>query len=102
DANLAAEQPRDLSADGQTQPSAAVFASRGPIGLLKRLEDNSLLFWGDADAGIADGESDDFADAVERIEIILFILRRRRDLQHDIAVFSELESVGQQVHKYLL
>ncbi len=70
--------------------------------MLKRFEDDSLLFGGDADAGIAHRESNDFADAVERIEIILFILWRRRDLQHNVALFGELESVGKQVHEYLL
>ena len=56
--DFAAQQHRQLAADGQAQAGAAVFARRAGIGLLERLEDQSLFLRGDADACILDGEGD--------------------------------------------
>ena len=52
-------RPRDFAADRQAQARATVLAAGRAIGLLECLEDNLLLFGGDADAGIADGEGHD-------------------------------------------
>ena len=53
DADLAAEQPRDLAADRQAEPRAAELAARRAVRLLERLEDQLLLVLRDADAGVA-------------------------------------------------
>ena len=66
DGDGAAEQPGHLPADRQPQPGAAVLAAGRAVGLLERLEDESQLVVGDADAGVADGEPDDLVGAVER------------------------------------
>jgi hypothetical protein len=52
-ADFAAEQVRQLAADGQAQAGAAVFAAGAGVGLLERLEDELLLFRRDADAGVS-------------------------------------------------
>ena len=52
--DLAAEQLRQLAADGKAQPGAAVLAAGAAVRLLERLEDDLLLFAGDADAGVGD------------------------------------------------
>ena len=55
-ADLAAQQARQLPRDGQTQAGAAVFAAGGAVGLLEGLEDQLLLVLGDAHAGVGDRE----------------------------------------------
>ena len=57
--DLAAEQRRQLAADGQAQAGAAVLAGGAGVGLLERLEDQPLLLRRDADAGVLDRERDD-------------------------------------------
>ena len=57
-ADFAAEQRRQLAADGQAQAGAAVLAARAGVGLLERLEDQLLLLRRDADAGVGDRERD--------------------------------------------
>ena len=57
--DLAAQQRRQLAADGQAQAGAAVLARGAGIGLLEGLEDEPLLLRRDADAGVLDGERDD-------------------------------------------
>src|SRR5205807_9033100 len=64
-ADLAAQQARDLAADGEAEAGAAVLAGGRGVGLLERLEDDALLLLGDADAGIDDAERDDARGAVE-------------------------------------
>ncbi len=60
-ADLTAEQLRQLAADREAEAGAAVLARRAGVGLLERLEDDALLLRRDADAGIADRELDDRA-----------------------------------------
>jgi len=43
DPDVAAEQARQLAADGQTQPRAPVLAAGGSVDLLERLEDDPLF-----------------------------------------------------------
>ena len=52
DADLAAEQPRDLAGDREAEPGAAVAARRRPVRLLERLEDQLQLVVRDPDAGV--------------------------------------------------
>ncbi len=54
--DLAAQQVGQFAADRQPQAGAAVFAAGAGIGLLERLEDDSLLVQRNADAGIGDLE----------------------------------------------
>ena len=54
--DLAAEQARDLAADREAKPGAAVLARRAHVGLLERFEDHVVLVGRDADAGVGDRE----------------------------------------------
>ena len=56
DVDLAAEQARDLAADREAEPGAAVAAARRPVRLLERLEDHPQLVGGDPDARVHDRE----------------------------------------------
>src|SRR5215469_5015509 len=50
--NFAAEQVRELAADGEAEARAAVFAAGAGVGLLECFEDDLLFFRWDADTGI--------------------------------------------------
>ena len=54
--DLAAEQARDLPADGESETGAAVPSARRPVGLLEGLEDQTQLVVRDAHAGVLDRE----------------------------------------------
>src|SRR4029077_5173162 len=54
--DLAAQQARDLAADGESQARSAVLAARASVGLLERLEDDLLFVGGNADPGVAHGD----------------------------------------------
>ena len=56
--DLAAEQRRQLAADGEAETGAAVLAAGAGVGLLERLEDQPLLLRRDADAGVGDLDGD--------------------------------------------
>ena len=56
--DLAAEQARQLAADGEAEAGAAILAAGAAVGLLERLEHDLLLVGRDADAGVADLEGD--------------------------------------------
>src|SRR3989442_9980304 len=86
---LAAEEPRQLATDREPEPGAAVLAAGAAVGLLERLEDDSLLVGRDADAGIADREG-------HRARVA------RRDAQAHGALLRELEGVGDEVLQDLL
>src|SRR5262249_51390375 len=55
-AYFAAEQPREFTRDGKAEARAAVLPVCRAVRLAKRFKDDLLLFLGDADAGVADGE----------------------------------------------
>ena len=57
--DFAAEQACEFAADGKPEAGAAIFAAGAGVGLLERLEDELLLFRGDADAGVGHFEGDD-------------------------------------------
>lgn len=52
DLNLPAHGVHQLGADGEPQPGATVASGGGAIGLGKGLEDQFLLVFGNADAGV--------------------------------------------------
>src|SRR5205814_10465111 len=58
DRDLAAEQCRQLAADGQPEAGAAEATTGRAVRLLERLEDDLLLVRGNADAGVRDDEGD--------------------------------------------
>ena len=92
DADLAAEQPRDLAADVEAEARAAVLARRRAVGLLEGLEDQRELLVGDPDAGVGDREREDPVPARPA----------RHDREPDLAVVGELHGVRQEVAQDLL
>lgn len=56
--DMAAEQPSELLGDGQTESCAAIIPARGAIRLMERFENNRLLLFRNADAGIFDREGE--------------------------------------------
>src|SRR5262245_3215053 len=71
DANFAAQQPRDLAADRESESRAAVFAAGRPVCLLEGLEDDPLLFGRNADAGVGDREGDLLVGLPERLTRVI-------------------------------
>src|ERR1051325_1720140 len=102
EANFAAEQAGDFTADGEAEAGAAVFAAGAAVGLLEGLEDDLLFLRGDADAGVADRESDDRAGMVEGLIVRIPAFRNRREAEGDLAAFGEFEGVREQVADDLL
>src|SRR6202030_2093789 len=64
--DLTAEQARELPADRQAEAGSAVLAARAGVGLLERLEYDSLLLRRDADPGIGDLGRNDTRGPSER------------------------------------
>jgi hypothetical protein len=56
--DLAAQQVRQLAADGEPEAGAAILAAGAGVGLLEGLEDDLLLLRRDADARVVHGEFD--------------------------------------------
>jgi hypothetical protein len=56
--DFASQQTGQFAADRKTQPGAAILAAGGPVGLLERFENDSLLVGLNADARIGNGERD--------------------------------------------
>jgi hypothetical protein len=95
--DLAAEQIRELAADGETEARAAVLSRGAGVGLLERLEDDLLLFDGDADVGVGDFERDDRSRLTEDRMLGRLTSGRGGDVEAHAAVLGELESVREQV-----
>src|SRR2546429_104587 len=57
--DLAAQEARDLAADRQPEPRAAVAARGAAVRLLERLEDQAQLVVGNADAGVGHLDRED-------------------------------------------
>ena len=88
-ADIAAQQGGQVTGDRQAQARTAVTAIGGAIGLAEGFEDAFLLIRGDTNAGIAHRKGD-------------ALPRRAGHRQADLALFSELDGVGQQVLEDLL
>ncbi len=107
--DLAAEQPGDLTGDGQPEPRAAVLAAGRAVRLLERLEDDAHLAGRDPDAGVGDGERDHVGLRVGQrtgLQELLpdrlgHVLAGRTDHQLDRPGVGELHRVRQQVAQHL-
>src|SRR5437773_11881391 len=82
---LAAEHRHQAPGDAEAEAGAAEGARRRGVGLREVLEDPRLVFVGDADAGVADGDDRAIARPIVA----------GRDLHP--ALRSELQRVGQEV-----
>src|SRR6266545_4040494 len=102
DANFAAQQPRDLAADREAEPRAAVFAAGRPVGLLEGLEDDSLFFERNADAGVADRKGDHLVGFPERLSRVIAATFGQADVEQDAPLVGELECVREEVLENLL
>ena len=100
--DFAAEQARQLSADGEPETGAAVFSARRRIGLLESLEDDLLLLGRNADAGVCDFEGNDASRRAEHGVPGRPAFAGRKDLEVHPAALGELEGVRQQVLEHLL
>jgi hypothetical protein len=74
--------------DGEAQPGTAEVPSRGGVHLLEGFEDRRQLVRRDADPRIADGDVQDNLG---------FVMRLAGHLQHDFALFRELDGVPDQI-----
>src|ERR1700734_3893149 len=63
--DFAAKQARKFTAPGQPEAGAAIFSAGAGIGLLKRLEDQFLLFKRNADACVGYLEGDNGRRVIE-------------------------------------
>src|SRR5688572_3209193 len=102
DADLAAEELRNLAADREAESRTSKLATRGTVGLLERLEDELLLVARDADSGVGHLERQDHRRGVQgaaREAAVLICLAHR---QPHAALVGELEGVRQQVLEHLL
>ena len=100
--DFTAEQARELAADGETKPGAAIFAAGAGVGLLERFEDQLLLLLGNADAGVGHFERDHRGGVIEQWMFRAPAAERRRHGHAHAALGGELERVGQQVLQHLL
>ena len=88
EADLAAHQLDQLTADRQTQACATVTAHGRTIGLGERVEKARMRLRRDADARIAHAD-------------VQPIGAQQRHLDHDFAFFGELQAVRQQIGQHL-
>ena len=63
--DFATEQVCKLTADGEAEAGTAVFPAGAGVRLLKRFEDQLLLFQRNADAGVGDLKGDDRSRLVQ-------------------------------------
>ena len=102
-ADLAAQQARDLAADGKAQSGAAVLAAGGSVGLLERLEDDLLLLRWNADAGILHRERHHVRGAVQHRMVRRASPPWRGPMRSVTdAVLGELERIRKQILQHLL
>ena len=97
DPDLAPEQPRDLPADRQAQPRAAVLPRAAHVDLLEGLEDEPLLVLRDSDPRVDHRERHDRVGLVEHLIVAAPAGRGRLHPQDDLALLGELQRVGQEV-----
>ena len=77
DVDLASEEARDLPADREAEPGAAVAPARRAVRLLERLEDQPQLVLRDPDSRVGDREGDDVLLVAQRLLLEAAALRRR-------------------------
>src|SRR5262249_18285967 len=56
--NFTAKEAAEFAGNGKSEPGTAILAAGAGVGLLKRFEDDALLFSRDADTGVRNFESD--------------------------------------------
>src|SRR5262249_12809650 len=100
--DLAAEQRRELAADGEAEARAAIAPAGARIGLLEGLEDQFLLVAGNADAGVRDVKADDARRLVEDTVLRIPPTLGGEYAQAHAAALGELERIRQQVLENLL
>jgi hypothetical protein len=100
--DLAAEQCRQLAADGEAEPGATVLARRAGIGLLERLEDQALLLRRHTDAGVLDGERHHRGGVAQHRVIHRPAVGGQADAQFHVTLRRELHGVREQVLQDLL
>src|SRR5690606_29949182 len=91
--DLSAEQPRQLAADRQAEPGAAIESAGRLVGLLERLEDELLFVRGDPDPGVGDRELECRRGAAQRLALELLRVGVDTDPQLDRSGLRELECV---------
>ena len=94
-ADFAAQQTGDFAADRKSQTGAAIFAAGCAIGLLKRLENNSLFVGRNPNAGIAHGKRDHSWRTIEHIVFAVPTAGRFGNLEFHFARIGEFERVSQ-------
>ena len=100
-ADLPAQQVRQLAADGQSETRAAVLAGGARIGLLESLEYDPLLLRGYADAGITDRELDHRGSLPQDRMLGTPADGGDTHVQAHAAALGELERVREQILQYL-
>src|SRR6185369_14882454 len=100
--DFAAEQRSQLTANGETEAGASVFAGGAGVRLLECLEDESLLLRRDADAGVLDSEGNNLRLLAKHRVIESPALRGKIHAHFDVAARSELDGVGEQILEDLL
>src|SRR5581483_9103821 len=100
-ANLTAQQVRELAADRKTQSGAPVLSRRTRVGLLERLEDDLLLLERDPDTRVADREFDHRGSLAQDRMVRAPTPCRDPHVQAYATVIGELQSVRQQVLQHL-
>ena len=101
-ANLASQQSGQLTADGQAESRAAIFATGAPVRLLECFKDDLLLFLGDADAGVRNREGQHRGRAIENLVVGIPAASGPLHCHNDMAAMREFERIGQEVFEHLL
>src|SRR4029077_18498546 len=78
------------------------FAAGARVSLLESFEDDALLFWRDANAGVGDFKGDYRGGAIEDRVAAGPTDGSDADGEADTAMFGEFEGVGEQVFQDLL
>src|SRR5205823_5653907 len=100
--DLSAEEPGDLSADGEPEAGAAILPAGGAVRLLEGLEDELLFVLGDADSGVDHREPDHLGRAIQRVLFEFVIRGRTADSKLHATALGELEGVRQEILDDLL
>src|SRR5262249_31924376 len=94
--DFASKQARQLTANRQTQPGAAVFAAGAAIGLLESLEDNLLFFLRYADTGVGNREGQHRRSAIQYFVLRIPSAFRPLHIQNDVTAMRKFERIRQE------